>query len=291
MRYPSPVAGTGIPYVIGPVGGSLVSPAGFSAEEGTTPWFVNLRRLDKLRIRRDPLLRGTYQKASCVLGIAPYVRDFLTDVKIRRFEEMSETGLEALPDEVDRGDRTGVIRLLYVGRLVRTKGARDAIRAMGLLPELPVVLDIVGDGFDRGACEALVGELGLSERVTFRGWLPREEISGCYRASDIFVFPSYREPGGNVTFEAMGYGLPVIVSDIGGPGAAVDQQSGIKLHPQSPSQYSAGIAAAVERLVTDRGLRLALGEGARQRVSDVGLWAAKVDRLGAIFDEIVGVAG
>src|SRR5262249_1294964 len=88
MRYPSPVIGLGIPNVIGPVGGSLERPPGFNNETDTTPWYVGLRRLDRLRMSGDPLLRKTYDDASCVIGIAPYVRDFLKHRSIRRFEIM-----------------------------------------------------------------------------------------------------------------------------------------------------------------------------------------------------------
>ncbi len=291
MRYPSPVAGLGIPYIIGPVGGSLPIPPGFGAGEDTAPWYVGLRRLDRLRTRRDPLLRRTYEQASCVIGIAPYVKDFLTQVRLRRFEVMSETGIDRLPASVDRAGRVGDVRLLFVGRLVRTKGARDAIRALALVRHLPAVLDVVGDGFDRAACEALTAELGLTGRVRFHGWIPREQVSTFYRSADIFVFPSYREPGGNVTFEAMGHGLPLIVSDIGGPGAAVDEKSGIRLHPESLDQYVRDIAVAITQLVSDRSLRHSLGEGARRRVSEIGLWDTKVGRLEEIFDDILLSSG
>jgi hypothetical protein len=101
MRYPCPVRGLGIPYLIGPVGGSLESPPAFAAEEGTAPWYVGLRRLDALRIRYDPALRDTYQQASCVLGIAPYVKDFLAGTPVHRFEVMSETGITELPAPAD----------------------------------------------------------------------------------------------------------------------------------------------------------------------------------------------
>ena len=54
------------------------------------------------------------------------------------------------------------MRLLYVGRLVRSKGLRDAIRAIArLTSSAPVVLDVVGEGFDREACETLVAENGI----------------------------------------------------------------------------------------------------------------------------------
>ena len=287
VRYPSPVAGLGIPFVLGPVGGSLSSPESFAGEEGTTPWYVGLRSLDGLRLRHDPLLRGTYRQAACVLGIAPYVRDHLAGIGVRRFEVMSETGLETLPQPADRAGRLGDVRLLYVGRLVRTKGARDAIRALGLLGDLPVRLDVVGDGCDRGACEVLAGQLGLGQRVCFHGWLPRPRIEEFYRSADVFVFPSYREPGGNVTFEAMGHGLPLVVSDRGGPGIAVDDTCGIRVRPESPDQYARDLAAALARLVREPALRLALGEGARRRVRAIGLWETKARQVGSIYAGIV----
>jgi glycosyltransferase involved in cell wall biosynthesis len=287
MRYPSPVAGLGIPYVIGPVGGSLDSPPGFAKEEDTAPWYVGLRGLDRMRLRLDPQLRRTYERASCVIGIAPYVRELLRGFSIRRFEVMSETGIGSLPQPVDRSRRDSPIVLLYVGRLVRTKGARDAIRAMDHLRDLPVVLHIVGDGFDRAACERLTLELGIVDRVTFHGRKERCEVEEFYRAADLFVFPSYREPGGNVVFEAMGCGLPLIVSDLGGPGNAVDNTCGIRLHPVTPDQYALDIAGAIRLLVEDRGLRWSLGEGARQRVDDIGLWDRKIDQISLLYEKVL----
>jgi glycosyltransferase involved in cell wall biosynthesis len=289
MRYPCPVRGLGIPYLIGPVGGSLESPPAFAAEEGTAPWYVGLRRLDALRIRFDPALRDTYEQASCVLGIAPYVKDFLSGTAIRRFEVMSETGISELPAPAVRAGREdATLRLLFVGRLVRTKGARDAIRAVSLIRDIPVVLDIVGDGPDRAACEALTAGLGLSSRVRFHGRLPREQVAGFYRAADVFVFPSYREPGGNVVFEAMAHGLPLLVSDIGGPGNVVDESCGIRLHPVAPAEYARDLAAAITRLADPR-LRGLLGDGARARAAEVALWDSKVQHAEAIYAEVLAV--
>jgi glycosyltransferase involved in cell wall biosynthesis len=170
-----------------------------------------------------------------------------------------------------------------VGRLVRTKGARDAIRALGLAGDLPARLDVVGDGFDRPACEALTAELGLTRRVSFHGWLPRAQVTAFYQAADVFVFPSYREPGGNVTMEAMAHGLPLLVSDRGGPGHVVDGSCGIRVRPDSPGQYARDLAAALTRLVRDEALRLALGAGARRRVAAVGLWDSKVGQMDEIY--------
>jgi glycosyltransferase involved in cell wall biosynthesis len=290
MRYPSPAAGLGIPFVIGPVGGGLSSPPGFGAEEGTAPWFVGLRRADRWRLHHDPWLRRSYEQAGCVVGIAPYVTGLLSGLKVQGFETMSETGIEDLPQLVDKPGARAEVRLLYVGRLVRTKGARDAIRALALAGELPARLDVVGDGFDRAACEALTADLGLTGRVFFHGWLPRAQVAKFYQAADVFVFPSYREPGGNVTMEAMAHGLPLVVSDLGGPGHVVDGSCGIRVHPVTPDQYASDLAAALTRLVRDEALRLALGAGARKRVAAAGLWDSKIAQMEEIYAKVASGA-
>jgi glycosyltransferase involved in cell wall biosynthesis len=287
MRYPCPVVGLGIPFVIGPVGGSLESPAAFVDEEGGAAWWAGLRSFDRLLLRANPWLRRTYEQAAHVLGIAPYVEEHLRGVKVSRFSVLSETALEDLPAPVDRTAHTGEVRLLHVGRLVRTKGARDTIRAMALLRDLPVGLDIIGDGYDRAACEALVAELGMSGRVRFQGRLPRAEIDDFYRRADIFVFPSYREPGGNVTFEAMGYGLPLVVCDRGGPGAVVDDSCGIRVPAVSPAQLAADVAAAIRRLVLEPDLRAALGAKGRQRVAKIGLWDRKIEQIDSVYRQVL----
>jgi glycosyltransferase involved in cell wall biosynthesis len=287
MRYPSPLAELGIPYVMGPVGGSLESPPGFSVDEGTMPWYVSLRGVDRALLA-VPWLRRTYSDAACVTGIAPYVAEHLRTVPLRRFTVLSETALEALPEVVERGGRAGPLRLLYVGRLVRTKGTREAIRALDRLRDLDLRLDVVGDGFDRAACEELSRTLGLMDRVVFHGRLPRSAIDDFYRRADVFVFPSYREPGGNVAYEAMGFGLPVVVCDRGGPGAAVDDTSGIRVSATSPEQLASDVADAIRRLAVDPALRASLGAGARVRVSEVGLWDRKLDLMDKIYDDVLG---
>lgn len=284
MRYPSPLAGLNIPYVIGPVGGSLSSPPGFD-DGDSAPWYVGLRRADAWRIRHDRLLRRSYLEGACVLGIAPYVGDALAGLPLQRLEFLAETALDSLPERHERV-ASGRVRLLFVGRLVRTKGAREAILAMAQLKDVPVSLDIVGDGFDRQVCEALVVDHGLGDRVTFHGSLGRDGVASAYRGADVFVFPSFREPGGNVVFEAMGHQLPIVTCDRGGPGAAVDDSSGFRVAVHSPTQVVDDLAAAIRTLAQDPELRARMGAAARARVERVGMWPGKIDQIELIFASI-----
>lgn len=291
MRYPSPAVGLGTPYVIGPVGGSLESPPAFVAEEGATPWWQKLRRLDSWRIRHDPLLRRTYEGAACVIGVADYVREFLVGLDLQRVEIMSETAVHKVPEPIDRSGRQGPVRLLYVGRIVRTKGLRDIIRALDLVRDLDLQLDVVGDGNDREACEELADDRGLRARVIFHGKVAREDVDGFYERADVFVFPSYREPGGNVALEAMSFGLPLVVCRRGGPGANVDDSCAFRLDAESPSQLAADCAAAVRTLVSDDELRRRMGVAARVHAASTHLWPQRLERMTALYGDIVAGEG
>jgi len=102
LRYPSPLTGFSIPYVIGPLGGSLDTPPDFMKECSSAAWYTQLRSLDQLRLRHDRILKNSYANAAALLGVAPYVGDLLSTVKPRRFEVISELGVDTLAPEVKR---------------------------------------------------------------------------------------------------------------------------------------------------------------------------------------------
>jgi glycosyltransferase involved in cell wall biosynthesis len=287
MRYPSPAAGLGLPLIIGPVGGGLASPPPFVASEESAPWYMKLRHIDQFRFRWDPLLRRTYRTADCVVGIADYVRERLAAIPLNRFEVMSDVALQDVAEPIDRSGRSGAVRLLYAGRLVRTKGAQDAIRAMALATGLPVVLDIVGDGPDRSRCETMIAQLGLGDRVKLHGWRPRSEVFDFYRRADIFVFPSYREPGGNVVLEAMSFSLPLIVIDRGGPGTFTNDLCAIRLAACTPEMLINDLAHAICKLVVDPDLRRRMGAAAHSHARKTALWTSRLDRMDTIYAEVM----
>jgi glycosyltransferase involved in cell wall biosynthesis len=287
-RYPSPLTGTGLPYVIGPLGGTLATPPGFAAETDRAPWFTKLRRLDEFRLRRDPWLRRSYAEAALVLGVAPYIGETLAPIGLRRYENILELGVDNLAPPRPEGVRPDGLRLLHVGRSVRTKGLRDVIRALAQLGDLPgIQLVSAGDGEDLAACRREAEELGVADRVRFEGRVPRERVSELYEEADVFVFPSFREPAGGVLYEAMRAGLPVITVAYGGPNFIVDDTSGLRLALSTPAALADDIAAAVRRLHDDPGLRDRLGRGARARVAAEGLWERKIPRIVALYEEVL----
>lgn len=288
LRYPSPLAGLGIPYIIGPLAGSLETPAGFHDAARERIWFRKLRGLDRFRIAHDPWLGKTYSEAAAIIGVAPYVQELLQPCAPKRFEIMAETGVEEVASEVKAGPAAGEpLRLLFVGRIIRTKGILDGIRAIALCPDtVNVRLDVVGAGDLLETCKAEVERLGITDKVTFHGRLSREEVFEWYRRSHVFLFPSFREPSGNVVFEAMSQGLPVITSSVGGPGYVVDESCGFRVEPADPEGYSLQLAGAISELATAPGQVTRLAHGAISRMKDLALWPAKINRLVDLYKAV-----
>lgn len=288
LRYPSPLLGTGIPYVIGPVGGSLASPPAFVEEEGGAPWFTALRSLDRFRLRWDPLLRRSFEQAACLIGIADYVGELLHGVRLRDFRTLSDIGILELPEPTPPSERTHGVKFLFVGRVIRTKGVRDAVRALQYLPRGLATLDVVGEGYDRGACEAEAVALGVQDLVRFHGRVPHEQVSEFYAGADVFLFPSYREAGGIVVVEAMAHGLPVIACAAGGPATSVDSASGLLVPAHDPEQFARDIAKAMSTLAGDPALRAEMARSARARMASIALWEDRVLVVEELYREILG---
>jgi len=290
LRYACPAIGLGMPTIIGPIGGSLETPSEFAGEFDTESWYVKLRRFDRWRLRHDKKLHTTYADASVVVGVAPYVREILESAGIspKRFELMNETGVVELPAETHRTPTEGrELRLVFVGRIVRSKGVRDAVRAIAQLDEsVKIRFDVVGDGQDLAACRAEADQLNLGDRIVFHGRKPRAECDRFYQKADVFLFPSIREPSGNVVLEALSHGLPVLAADRGGPGFVVDDSCGIKVPVTTPEAFAAELASAIRRFTDEPALVASLGAGARRRVESLALWDRKVDWLVGLYDEL-----
>lgn len=286
-RYPAVFYGLGLPYVLGPLGGSLPTPEHFRAEAGTERWFTRLRVFDDWRFRYDFWLRRSYKAADLVLGVAPYMHDTLSAIPLKRFEAVLELGIDDLAPERSVGERLG-LQLVHVGRGVRTKGLRDVVRAMAYLTDLEnITLVSAGQGEEIALARAEACALNVNSRVRFLGQISHKEVRELYENSDIFVFPSFREAAGGVLYEAMRSGLPVITVNHGGPGFITDDACAIRLNLSTPEALASDVADAVRKLYGDRDSLKAMGASARARVAAQGLWDNKISQMIGFYEEII----
>src|SRR5205809_868727 len=159
------------------------------------------------------------------------------------------------------GAQNGEVRLLYVGRISKEKDLDLLATAYHRLRDekLPVQLFVVGHGpyseeFSKSLPEAF-----------FTGYLTGKDLAGAYASADIFVFPSTTDTFGNVIIEAQASGLPVIVSDSGGPKELVENnENGLITKAQDVDDF----VRAIRTLVVDRSLRERMGSRARKSVID-----------------------
>lgn len=289
MRHASPLRHFSIPYVIGPLGGGLDTPAAFAHEvrEGSS-MVSRLRAIDGWRLRYDLRLRASYIGADLILGVGPYIGDRLAPMGIRRFYPMHEIARSTLPPDQPRKAVAGQLSLFHAGRGVRTKGLRDVIRALGHLKDRPgITLTSAGTGEDIEACKAEARRLGIEDRITFLGRIPRDAVEDHYRRADVFCFPSFREPLGGVLLEAMANGLPIITAARGGPDFVVDPRSGIRVPVTDPETFARDIATAIQDLADDPERRLALGRGARAAIEAMDDWDQKASRLIGLYEEVL----
>ena len=201
-------------------------------------------------------------------GSPPYVQEFLGRLGLRRFEIMSETAVHEVHDPSIVRIAAGPCGCCTSVGSSEPRGCATSSAHSTSLRDLDVELDVVGDGNDREECEAARGgtRRGLDESRSMAR-CPATPSTHSTNGADVFVFPSYREPGGNVSLEAMSFGLPLIVCRRGGPGANVDDSCAFRLDADSPGQLAADFAGAIGALVENPDLRRRMGRAARERAT------------------------
>jgi teichuronic acid biosynthesis glycosyltransferase TuaC len=158
--------------------------------------------------------------------------------------------------------------VVYVGRLVESKGMRELLEAHARLarrnPKLRLAL--VGDGVMREQLAAMVSERGLDASVLLPGGCEPERVAEWIAAADLLTLPSWSEGYPNVVVEAIACGRPVVATDVGGTREIVDSSNGILIPPRD--------ADALERALDEALLRTwdhaAIAAAMRRTWDDVG---------------------
>lgn len=174
-----------------------------------------------------PLFKRAFTSADCVQVISTFLGKWAkrmgcqhepvlipNAVNIAHFSQRySESDIATVQQEL--GKRDGDVFLVTTSRLVHKNGIDTVIRAMVSMPSR-VHFIIFGDGPDREKLGALADELGIAERVHFKGLIEHAVMPKYLQACDIFIRPSRSEGMGNSFVEAMAAGLPFIATQEGG---------------------------------------------------------------------------
>ncbi len=154
--------------------------------------------------------------------------------------------------------------ILTVGRLVKVKNIKLQIEAMAdvikIFPDVRLV--IVGDGPEKEKLHRLANRLKLKDKVEFKGW--QEKVKPYYENADLFLLTSNSEGWGLVVVEAMKFGLPVIMTDVGCAGEVIkNEKNGIVI----PIKDKKALIAAISEMIANKEKREVFAEKGLETVN------------------------
>jgi 1,2-diacylglycerol 3-alpha-glucosyltransferase len=148
--------------------------------------------------------------------------------------------------------------LLYVGRLDKEKNLNVVLRSLSLVPpEVAVHLAIAGTGARREQLERIARGLHVSDRVSFLGFVPDDDLPALYCAAHCFVLAGTAELQSIATMEAMASGLPVLAADaVALPELVQAGKNGFLFEPGNADM----LADQITRIFSDRLLHDEMGD-------------------------------
>jgi len=193
--------------------------------------------------------------------------------------------------------------VLFVGRITRQKGIVHLARALPLIDRSAQVVLCAGAPdtpeiaaeMERAVLDAQRGRDGV---IWIREMLPRETVIELYSHATVFCCPSIYEPFGIINLEAMACGTPVVASAVGGiPEVVLDGETGVLVpleqqpaspfEPVDPAKFSADLAAALNRLLSDAELRGRMARVGRERVEREFAWPAIARQTVELYERLV----
>ncbi len=182
--------------------------------------------------------------------------------------------------------------VIFVGYLVQWQGVDRLIEAAPfVLKEVPnTKFIIVGEGRILNALKAQVEELNITDKFTFTGKVPYENIPLYINACDVCVAPFIRERNEKIglsaikVYEYLACGKPLVASNIEGVGDLLEiSKSGIPVEPGNCEDLGGGIV----KLLEDKKLRDRMGKNGRKLVEEKYSWRRAAQDVVHVCEEVV----
>ncbi len=227
----------------------------------------------EVRAREESALRG----AAHVVTTSRWTRRWLLDAYDLDPSRVTVAHPGTEPAPAATGEEPGR-RLLCVGAVIPAKGHDVLLEALARVAGHDWHCELVGSvERDPGFVEHLRGralELGIADRVWFRGALVGTALDAAYARADLFVTASRGETYGMVVTEALARGIPVLATRVGGvPEALGHTPGGRRPGVLVPPEDAVALAGAVEQWLGDPRLRRQLRHAAAERRPLLPSWS------------------
>lgn len=170
--------------------------------------------------------------------------------------------------------------ILYAGQIIRGKGVDVLLESLARVKSKFECI-ILGDGNHKAYCEQLCRDLGLSDRVHFKGFIPQDELKAYYRECSVVALSSvWPEPIATIGLEVMRYALPVVAFDAGGIKDWLKDGHNGHLVPWMDRDL---FAQRLDELLQDKAKAKSLGENGLRFVSENYDFPTYIADLEAMF--------
>lgn len=199
---------------------------------------------DILHFLREKL-NDAFYLVDAMYAVSPKLIELLTT----KFSETSKQ-IQWLPNVLDpifentpitltTTKKTTTFKVLNIGNLIPLKGQQELIKSfVTVFKDVDATLTIAGEGYLKVELQHLINSLGVKEKVSLIGLIPREEVITQLDNCNLFVLPSHYETFGVVLIEALSRGIPVISTYCGGPECIVTKNNGILVTPKNEDELA-----------------------------------------------------
>lgn len=207
--------------------------------------------------KKKNLIRNIYGKCDIVVALSEEWEKKLQEVveskKIRVIENYSVLNPEAIEE---RSGKKNTNTILFLGFICDRKGCYDVPEIVEkVITEVPDVKFVLAGSGEIEKVKANCSD-AVKEHIEFPGWVRGSEKDCLLREADVFFLPSYNEGMPMSILDAMGYGLPIVSTTVGGITKIVHNgENGFVFEPGDKS----GMSEAIVKILSDEVLMKKMG--------------------------------
>lgn len=256
----------GVPYVV-------------ELRGGDTPGF-GLASLKLYHLAAKPVMRLLLKNCAHAIAVGEGLRILVKNAV--KNVDLIGNGVDADKFRPVSHEIKDTANVLFVGRLVdsqkKVSKLMEAVKSV-----CGTRLTVVGDGEDRDSLENLAGKMEITDKVSFTGWLDKENLLKQYQSADIYASASIAEGMSNSALEALACGLPLLLSDIYGHKELVDNgDNGFLFDPADRTDLD----VKLNRMISDKNNLRRMGEKSREKAVNHFTWAGVAAQRMAVYQKV-----
>lgn len=230
------------------------------------------------------LKKNTFSKCDQVIVLSDYWKERLSCI-------VEESKISVIPNYgnlLPTAAKSGKNHVLFMGFLSELKGCFDIPKVAAIVSKrvenARFILAGSGTQEDRERILDEAGKACVQNRIELPGWVRGEEKCRLLEEAALFFLPSYTEGMPMSILEAMGYGLPIVSSNVGGiPQLVTDGENGFLCKPGDAE----GFAEAIIRILEDEKLRSEMGEASRKILRERYSLKHHTDELARVYESLM----